>query len=167
VLAESNSNISLNNNFSKKMKNLYNKIDVDEILNRVEKLTPNTQRKWGKMSIGQMLAHLNAFIETALDSNCQERMLIGKIIGRFFKNRYVSKKQFSKNSPTSKNYTFIDQKDFEKEKSKAILLIKQFYENGPEKCTKHPHPFFGKLTPNEWAIVQWKHFDHHLRQFGV
>lgn len=27
--------------------------------------------------------------------------------------------------------------------------------------------FFGNLTPEEWAIVQWKHFDHHLRQFGV
>jgi len=38
---------------------------------------------------------------------------------------------------------------------------------GPAGCTKHPHSFFGKLTPEEWAILSYKHLDHHLRQFGV
>jgi Protein of unknown function (DUF1569) len=33
--------------------------------------------------------------------------------------------------------------------------------------TQHPHPFFGELTPEEWDILQSKHLDHHLRQFGV
>lgn len=37
---------------------------------------------------------------------------------------------------------------------------------GPRACTTHPHPFFGPLTPNEWAVQQYKHLDHHLRQFG-
>jgi hypothetical protein len=25
----------------------------------------------------------------------------------------------------------------------------------------------GKMTPEEWAILMYKHLDHHLRQFGV
>lgn len=147
------------------MNNLYNQTDVNGIINRIENLQPNAVRQWGKMNVAQMLAHLNAFLETALNINFQERMLVGRILGRFFKTRYVSEKQFSKNGPTGKNYIFTDQKYFEKEKNKAILLVKQFYENGAEQCTKKPHPFFGYLTPNEWAIAQWKHFDHHLRQF--
>ncbi|AZQ57967.1 DUF1569 domain-containing protein [Maribacter sp. MJ134] len=147
------------------MNNLYNQSDVNGIIERLEKLTPNAERKWGKMNTAQMLAHLNAFLETALNINFQERIFIGKILGRFFKERYVSKKQFSKNSPTGKNYIFTGEKDFEKEKNRAMSLIKQFYDNGPEQCTKQPHPFFGNLTPNEWAIAQWKHIDHHLRQF--
>ncbi len=148
------------------MNTLYNQSDVKGILERIEKLTSNTEKKWGKMDVAQMLAHLNAFLETGLNLNIEKRMFIGRVLGRFFKSRYVSKKQFSKNSPTGKNYIINDPKDFEREKSKAIALVKQFYENGPEKCTKQPHQFFGKLTPNEWAIVQWKHFDHHLRQFN-
>ncbi|WP_410479057.1 DUF1569 domain-containing protein [Pedobacter psychrodurus] len=36
----------------------------------------------------------------------------------------------------------------------------------PAKCTRYPQAFFGPLTPEEWALMQWKHFDHHLRQFG-
>jgi hypothetical protein len=31
---------------------------------------------------------------------------------------------------------------------------------GPE------HPFFGPLTNEEWNALQWKHIDHHLKQFG-
>ena len=31
---------------------------------------------------------------------------------------------------------------------------------------KH-HPFFGKMSAKEWAILAHKHIDHHLRQFGV
>ena len=119
------------------------------------------------MNVAQMLAHLNAFLETALGVNNQKRMFIGRIIGRFLKNRYISEKHFSKNRPTGKNYIFTDIKDFENEKNKAILLVQEFYFKGYNQCTKKPHPFFGHLTPDEWAIAQWKHFDHHLRQFGV
>ncbi|MFT2628492.1 DUF1569 domain-containing protein, partial [Escherichia coli] len=31
----------------------------------------------------------------------------------------------------------------------------------------HPHPLFGKLTKKQWSDLLSKHFDHHLRQFGV
>jgi hypothetical protein len=29
------------------------------------------------------------------------------------------------------------------------------------------HSFFGRLTPEEWATLMYKHLDHHLRQFGA
>ncbi len=29
------------------------------------------------------------------------------------------------------------------------------------------HPFFGKMSAKEWAVIGHKHIDHHLRQFGV
>ena len=154
-------------NLQTKMNNLYNQTDFNGILKRLDNLQPNAVRQWGKMDVAQMLAHLNAFLETALNLNPQKRMIIGRILGRFFVRRYVSEKQFSKNGPTGKNYIFTDQQNFEKEKTKAIQLVRQFYENGPEKCTRLPHPFFGYLTSNEWAIAQWKHFDHHLRQFDA
>jgi hypothetical protein len=45
--------------------------------------------------------------------------------------------------------------------------VRKFSEGGPEKSTRHPHPFFGNYTPEQWGVFQWKHIDHHLRQFGV
>ncbi|MBP9797478.1 MAG: DUF1569 domain-containing protein, partial [Chitinophagales bacterium] len=38
---------------------------------------------------------------------------------------------------------------------------------GPTGVTKDKHPFFGKLSPEEWDTLTVKHLDHHLRQFGV
>lgn len=149
------------------MNNLYSEIDVNGIIKRLENLQSNAERQWGKMDVTQMLAHVNISLETAMGLNFPKRMFIGRIIGGFLKKKFLNEKPMDKNSPTDKNYIFTDKKEFEKEKNKAIQLVGQFYEGGPEKCTKHPHSFFGNFTAEEWAILQWKHFDHHLRQFGA
>jgi hypothetical protein len=46
-------------------------------------------------------------------------------------------------------------------------LIDRFAAAGPAGCTAHPHAFFGSLAPDQWAILMYKHLDHHLRQFGA
>jgi len=149
------------------MNNLFNESDVSEILNRIEKLTPNSQRQWGKMNVAQMLAHCNKSVETAMGMNFMERLFIGRIIGTLLKSKVVGEKPFGKNSPTDKSYIFPDNCDFEESKLKAMASIRKFSEGGPLQCTTYPHPFFGHFTPEEWAVFQWKHLDHHLRQFGV
>lgn len=148
------------------MNDLYNDSDVVGIIERLEKLAPDAEKKWGKMNVGQMLAHLNISLETAMGLNFPKRILIGRVIGGFMKSKFLNEEPMTKNSPTDKNYVFTDIREFDKERNKAIQLVKTFHANGSEKCTMHPHSFFGKFTPEEWAILQWKHFDHHLRQFS-
>ncbi|MGY3055610.1 hypothetical protein ACVWYG_003831 [Pedobacter sp. UYEF25] len=130
------------------------------------KLMSNSEKQWGKMNVAQMLAHLNASIETAMGLNNPKRHLIGRFLRPFVKSKYLSEKPFGKNAPTDKYYIFTDDREFEKEKINSIELIKNFFEGGPSKCTTNPHFFLGKLMPEEWAVSQWKHFDHHLRQFN-
>ena len=43
--------------------------------------------------------------------------------------------------------------------------IDKVFAGGPGICTKHPHFFFGPLTPVEWAALMYQHLDHHVRQF--
>ena len=45
------------------MNNLYNKEDVNDIVDRLEKLTIDAKREWGTMSVSQMLVHLNVSLE--------------------------------------------------------------------------------------------------------
>lgn len=149
------------------MNNLFDQSDVARILERIEKLTENSRRQWGKMNVAQMLAHCNVSIETAMGLNVIDRVFIGRIIGPLMKPSVLGKKPFAKNSPTDKSYIFTGERVFEEEKSKTIATINKFFEGGPAQCTSHPHPFFGKFTPEQWAVFQWKHLDHHLRQFGV
>lgn len=45
------------------IKNLFNNSVKQELIERINKLTPETQRKWGKMNVAQMLAHLQMRIK--------------------------------------------------------------------------------------------------------
>lgn len=149
------------------MNNLFNTGEVSAMLQRIEKLTPGSTNLWGKMNVSQMMAHSNISLETAMGMNSMPRLFIGRIIGPMLKKKVLGEKPFGKNSPTDKSYMFPRDLDFEVEKAKLVASLKAFREGGPAKCTTHPHPFFGKFTPGQWGVFQWKHLDHHLRQFGV
>jgi hypothetical protein len=79
----------------------------------------------------------------------------------------VSEKPLGKSSPTAKEFIITDKREFDKEKAELLELIKRFHEGGEKGATTFPHSFFGEMTPHEWGFTQWKHLDHHLRQFGV
>jgi hypothetical protein len=150
------------------MRNLFNPTDVNTMIGRINKLTPETQRLWGKMTVDQMLAHLNVAMETVNGNHVMKNApLFARMIGKMMKKGVLSEKQWRKGSPTDKSYIITDKRNFEEEKTKTIAALNEFLAGGPEKCTRHPHPFFGSLSPEEWAIFQWNHMDHHLRQFGV
>ena len=149
------------------MKTLFQKEAVEEIINRVNKLSPSSQRQWGKMNVEQMLAHCSVGLETAIGLKFYPQLLMGKLIGRFFKSFGIGDRPISKNGPTNPGFIITTTMGFEKEKENLIILTKQFSEGGEAKCTSNPHSFFGKLTPIEWGRLMYKHLDHHLKQFGV
>jgi len=149
------------------MKTLFDTNLSADIVQRINKLSPSTQRIWGKMNVSQMMAHCSSAIEMQLGDINPPRPLIGKLIGPFFKSFLTNEKPFKKNSPTAPELTIVDERDFNKEKERLIGLVDRFTKGGPQGVTKHPHPFFGKLTADEWGKGAYKHLDHHLTQFGV
>jgi len=140
---------------------------VQEIVSRIEKLTPVTQPLWGKMSVSQMLAHCQAPLEVALGEKKSKRSIIGFMFGRLAKKKLVGKKPFGRNLPTDRSFLITEVRNFEEEKRKLIAVIERFHAVGPRGLSKDPHPFFGKMTPEEWTMLSYKHLDHHLQQFGV
>jgi Protein of unknown function (DUF1569) len=72
-----------------------------------------------------------------------------------------------RNSMTEKSVVVTDERDFVVERQRLRESIERFATSGPGICTKHPHFYFGPLTPVEWAALTYQHLDHHLRKFGV
>lgn len=95
-------------------------------------------------------------------------MFLGRILGGVVKPFVLRDDEpMRRNSPTSPDLLVADQRDLMKERERLCSRIDRFAAGGPAVCTSHPHPFFGRLTPEEWAILMYKHLDHHLRQFGA
>jgi hypothetical protein len=150
------------------MKNLFEPTSVQEVKQRIAQLRPDSERRWGKMNPGQALAHCSRAMETALGDTNLPRMLIGRIIGGPVKRMALGNDEpMKRNSPTSPAFVVRDQPDVSIESARLTALIERFAEGGPKGYTTHPHTFFGPMTPDESAILMYKHVDHHLRQFGA
>jgi hypothetical protein len=148
------------------MKNLFQAEAVDELVSRIDKLQPASPRQWGKMDVAQMMAHCSAALDMASGRLNRPRAFIGRLIGPFVKPIYSNDKPFPRNSPTDEKLVIPDQRDFGRERDQLKLKVRQFHQGGEAQCTRHPHPFFGVLTPQQWSRGMYKHLDHHLRQFG-
>src|ERR1051326_6000736 len=149
------------------MKSMFNQSDVNELLQRIDTIRPDSKPEWGRMNAAQMLAHSVTPLKVAVGDLKLERSLVGRLFGKMAKKKLTGGKPFGRNLPTDKHFVFTDQRNFDEEKSALVSLIRRFAESGPDGITKEPHPFFGDMTPREWDALTWNHLDHHLRQFGA
>lgn len=153
------------------MKNLFDSRWVQDTKQRVERLRPESDRQWGSMNPAATLAHCTSGIEMAMGVIRPKRApLPASIIGTLIKPLvFNNDKPMRRNSPSSPELFSTDPVpfDFQHERSRLLAAIDNFAAQGTAGCTQYPHPFFGPLKPQQWAILMYKHLDHHLRQFGV
>lgn len=150
------------------MRNFFDQNASQQFKDRLARLTPNSERQWGKMNVAQMVSHLCKGTEQAMGEVLPRRIFLGRIIGRFVKSHALGDDDpMVRNSPTVPGFVITDNPDFAAERQRLYRLIDRATAGGPATCTDHPHSFFGKLTQEQWGILMYKHLDHHLRQFGV
>lgn len=150
------------------MEDLFDPSTVEELKQRITRMTPDAQRQWGKMNPAQALAHCSVAMELATGERRPRRMLIGRVLGPLVKSKaFRNGEPMRRNSPTVPGFAVTDQRHLDTERERLIAIVDRFARGGPEGCTTHPHSFFGRLTPQEWSQWMYKHLDHHLRQFGL
>jgi hypothetical protein len=150
------------------MKNIFDKKVTEEVIGRIQKLTPETQPQWGKMSADQMLAHCNVTYEFVYeDKHPKPRGLMKWLIKTFAKNMVVSEKPYKRNSRTSPEFIMTEAKNFEAEKERLVDYLTRTQELGEDFFDQKESHSFGKLSKKEWSNMFYKHLDHHLTQFGV
>jgi hypothetical protein len=150
------------------MKNLFEPGAVAEVRGRLTQLRRDSERQWGTMTAAQAIAHCASGLEIALGDRRPPRVLFGRIFGRIIKPLALGNDApMRRNSPTVPDLVVTDERDVDVERQRLDGLVTRFSAAGPGGCTTHPHSFFGRLAPDEWAVLMYKHLDHHLRQFGV
>ena len=151
------------------MQNVFDAKDAQEYINRINNLTPETQRKWGKMSVDQVLAHLNvAYDLTFTPEKFPKPSFIAKfLLSRFVKPKITNEIPYKQSVPTNTAFIIADERNFEEEKAKLIGNIQRVQQLGREAFEGKENINFGKMTAQCWNNMFAKHLNHHLDQFGV
>jgi hypothetical protein len=149
------------------MPSIFNSKHNIELIERLSKLKPGAQPQWGVMNAEQMMAHCLSPIEVAFGNMTLKSNIFMRIIGKLYKNKILQSPRFKKNSPTVPEFVKKGNYDFETTKGALIKAIESFSRNGHSVIKNTKHPFFGNMTYEEWDQLQWKHLDHHFRQFDL
>lgn len=150
------------------MTNLFDQQVAGHFIDRIQKLTPQSQALWGKMNVAQMLNHCQKpFLIVDGNLKAKTNPIFKLLVGKRAKNEMLNKPEFRKSLPTFKEFMIVDQKEFEKEKAVLIKSIETFKTKGEAGIVNREHGLFGNMSTEEWNILLSKHLDHHLKQFGV
>jgi len=154
------------------MKALSRAADKEEILRRLERVQPESPRRWGRMTAHQMICHLS--------DTC--RLYLGEIDAAMVPASAIRRKVMKwgalwapvKWPPGFKTMRELDQQEgtgtrpaeFAADVGRLCELTERFARL-PRDFSFRPHPFFGAMRYHEWMRLAYLHADHHLRQFGA
>src|SRR5229473_6129369 len=148
------------------MKTLLSPRDRNEMLDRLSKVRPGSQRRWGSMSAHQMVCHLSDSFRASLGEKYVSPS------GTFLKRTLMKWAALWLPLPWPhgfKSRPEMDQQqggtppaEFASDLEKLRILLERFCASEGEFA---PHPMFGQMSKTERMRHAYLHMDHHLRQF--
>lgn len=149
------------------MKSLFEESVYNEVIQRLAKLKSETPRQWGKMDAIFMVKHCNLVLIASLGTAPRKRALMSYLFRKMAKKQYVYKSIYKKNGYTAPAFIVTSANELNSERTSLIQSIDQFRKAGEKAYENRLHAFFGRLTAEEWGMLQYNHLNHHLTQFGL
>lgn len=146
------------------MKLLHNAGVRNALRHRIESLRPDTQRTWGRMTVDQMLWHVNTVLAESLGeyTPSPQKAPIPRAMLRWL----VLNVPWPRGARTRPDLVAARHHDFAAEKLKLLDAIERFAHRDLNGVWPRSAGF-GAMTGTHWSRLHAKHLDHHLRQFGV
>jgi hypothetical protein len=140
-----------------------------QLIARLGELRPDSPRRWGTMTPGEMLCHLGDAAALILGragsgSGAGRSRPLVKWIALYSP---VPWPRGAKTAPQI-NPRVAGSKpgDFEKDRDRAVEGLRALA-SAPATAFPSTHAFFGAMTARDWQRWAYRHTDHHLRQFGL
>jgi hypothetical protein len=133
---------------------------------RVRALRPDSQRLWGRMTVDQMLWHVNESFRLALGDVEFQRMNVPRLPKALLKWIVLYVPWPRGRAPTYDEMRAREAHDFGVEQQRLLELVDRMASRSLDGAWPG-NPTLGRMSGREWNHLQAKHLDHHLRQFGV
>ena len=148
------------------MPSLFDPRDRVAILDRISRLTPQGKPIWGRFTAPEMVCHLSCALRQGLGeleadppsgplAHFPLNWLVIHVLP-WPKGKGKSPPEFLATRPTS----------WAADLSLLSDLVERFGARGPAAAWP-PSRVFGRISGASWGVLEHKHLDHHLRQFGV
>jgi Protein of unknown function (DUF1569) len=152
------------------MKTLGNQIDRTALLDRLQQLQPDSQRRWGKMSAHQMVCHLHDSFEAAIGEKQVSSIsnLLSRTLVRWIALRVPLR--WPHGLPTRPEMDQLQGGTPPQEFTHDVLSLAAIIQrvSSPNRDFQWDrHPAFGEMSDRDWLRWGYLHTDHHLRQFGL
>lgn len=121
------------------------------------------------MDVCQMLTHCDLVLQVALRKIELPRIhLLFETIGILTKlEMYVFNNGIPRNMPTFQKLIVNFECDFDESKTNLLKTLEEFREACENRKLPDSHRLFGNMTEKDWEFLEYKHLDHHLKQFNV
>ena len=137
-----------------------------ELFRRFDSLTPDRPPRWGRMTAPEMIGHLITATRQGLGETDFgppkgpfRRWPMNWLVIHVMpwpKGKAQSPREFLGRTPEAWDGD--------------LRTLRELAERFAARPTTTEWPrslVFGKISPKSWGVLMWKHFDHHLRQFGA
>jgi hypothetical protein len=150
------------------MKTLSCATDRQEVLTRINNLSPADRAIWGKMSVHQMVCHLTDSYLCALGEKTAsfQTGLFQRTIMKWvalhvplpWPKGIATRPEMEQGKGGSAPI------EFNQDRTVLVAVVSRFGDEMPQPALQHP--IFGLMTAADWFCWGYLHADHHLRQFG-
>lgn len=150
------------------MKTLADLTAQREISTRMAALTPADQRRWGSMSVHQVICHMTEAYRCALGEKqvAMARTTMPRAVLKFAALRVPLQwpHGFPAPSEIAQDKGGRAPVDFAQDRDALLAALRAFCGGLPKPLPRHP--YFGAMSEREWQRWGYLHADHHLRQFA-
>lgn len=133
------------------------------LLERLERLRPDSPAVWGKFTVGKMLRHLADALRM-VTGEVRTAPLKGPIGWPPVRWFIIHVMPWKRGFPTAPELIPAVDPEFEAARADLRYMMERVAGWTGE---LHPHPAFGRMGRGDWGVLIWRHVDHHLKQFGV
>lgn len=154
---------------SEPVRSLASPVELERLLERLARLTPDTKRVWGTMTPHEMICHLSDSFRGVTGQR-----VVSVVPAHPFKRRAIRFIALRTPLPWPRGIPTMAEVDpkrqgtrpavFESDRQALVALARRFA-SGEARYTSHP--MFGEMSRADWLIWGYRHTDHHLRQFGL
>ena len=148
------------------MKTLWNLPDRAALVERLARLTAEAPARWGRFTAPRMLAHVNDALRMAngdLATSLKRTPLRFPVV----KQIAVYVAPWPHGVPTVPELLVSGERAQWETERAAFPGLLEVFANRPRDAADPLHPAFWRLSRRAWGRQQWRHVDHHFRQFAA